>query len=194
MAPPAAKPVSVPTFQAKDVEFWFLQVEAMFRTGNVTGDQSKFDYVVKALDLSAATDIRELLRNPPDEDMYGALKKALIDRLALSESARIKKILSNEQMGDRTPSQHLRHLQNVAGDSFSETVLLSIWMQALPPDVKLIVAGDAENLALDKLASMADRILDVAGTRRRATASIHAAATGDAPLPTSRHSPIRSVR
>jgi ribosomal protein S15P/S13E len=142
-------------------------------------DQSKFDLVIAALDLNAATDVRDVLKNPPEEDKYAAIKKALIDRLAVSEASRIQQILSKEQMGDRTPSQHLRHLQAQAGGNFSATVLTSIWMDALPSDVKLIIAGDAE-LPLDKLAAMADRIMDVAGPKRRAGTGSPAGGLGSA--------------
>lgn len=179
-ARPPQKSVHLPHFQSKDVEFWFLQVEALFRTGGVTDDQSMFDYVIASLDLAAASDIRDILKDPPETNKYATLKKALIDRLAVSEAARIKRTLSNEPMGDRTPSQHLRHLQQVAGSNFSDSVLTSIWMAALPADVKLIVAGDADTLALDKLAAMADRIMDVAGSRRSGT-SVHAVSSDPAP-------------
>ena len=136
-----ARSLHLPAFQSKDVRFWFLQVEAMFRTHKITDDQSKFDYVITALDVTAAADIADLLENPPDDDMFITLKKALIDRLAVSEAARIKRILSNEQMGDRTPSQHLRHLRSQAGTNFSDAALTSIWLDTLPSDVRLVVAG-----------------------------------------------------
>jgi ribosomal protein S15P/S13E len=176
MAPSATKTVHLPAFQSKDVEFWFYQVEALFRTANITNDQAKYDHVLAALDLTAASDVRDVIRNPPEEDLYNGLKKALTDRLAVSEASRIKRILSNEQMGTRSPSQHLRHLQATAGNNFSSTVLTSIWMEALPADVKLIIAGDA-GLPLDKLAAMADRIMDVAGPRRNAVNEVVASAS-----------------
>lgn len=180
MPPAASKAIHLPSFQAKDVEFWFLQVEAMFRTANITNDQCKFDLVITALDLQAAADIRDVLRNPPDEDRYEAIKKALVDRLAVSESARIERILSNEPIGDRTPSQHLRHLQAIAGNNFSAQVLTSLWLKTLPSDVKLVVAGTMDTLPLDKLAAMADNVQVVAGARR-ATAAIEAPANPNLP-------------
>lgn len=168
MAPPAPKPFSIPHFQSKDVEFWFLQLEALFRSNKVTDDQARFDVVIQALDITAASSVRHMLKTPPEEDMYETLKKALIDRLAVSEAARIKQAMSNEAMGDRKPSQHLRHLQDLAGDNLSEAALISIWIEALPPNVKQIVAGSS--MALDQLAAMADRILDVTGPQRSVSA------------------------
>lgn len=162
---PAAKSLHIPPFQSKDVKFWFFQLEALFRTARVTDDQSKFDYVVQALDLTAASDIRDLLENPPQAELYKTIKTKLIERLAVSEEKRIQRLLSNELMGDRTPSQHLRHLRGLAGANFSDAVLVSIWTSALPANIRPIVAGN-EELSLDKRASMADRILDVTGHSR----------------------------
>lgn len=176
MAPPAPKSVTLPHFQSKDVEFWFIQVEAIFRTGGVVEDQTMFDYVTAALDLTAASNVRDVLKEPPEADKYAALKKALIDRLAVSEAARIQQVLSQELMGDRTPSQHLRHLQAVGGSTFSEQVLKSIWMESLPLYIRPMVAANS-SLALDSLAPVADTILTASGSRQVAAVDPPAAAT-----------------
>lgn len=171
MAPAASTSLHLPPFQAKDVRFWFLQVEAKFRTAKVTDDQTKFDHVITAMDVTAAADIRDLIDPPPEENVYQTLKDALISRLEVSEKARIQRLLSNEQMGDRKPSQHLRYLRSLAGTNFSGAALLSIWQDALPSEVKMIVAG-APNLTTDQLADMADRIMDVALPQRRSVAAV----------------------
>lgn len=180
MAPPQPKTVHLPPFIAKDIKFWFLQVEALFRNGGITADQSKFDHVITALDVTAAADIRDVIEDPPEADMYETIKTKLIERLAISESTRIKDILSNQPMGDRKPSQHLRHLKAQAGAHFSEAALGSLWLETLPADVKLIVAG-AKGLPLDQQAEMADNVMDVAGVRRLAAIQVDA---GTAPART----------
>lgn len=175
----AARPVHVPAFQSKNVRFWFVQLESMFRTSGITDDQTRYDYVVQALDLAAAANINDLLETPPLLDQYETVKDALIDRMGKSEDARIKQLLSNEPMGDRRPSQHLRHLQSLAGANFSDAALASIWLNSLPADVQPIVAA-ASDLTLDKRADQADRIMDVAGGRRQVAAFSAAASTGAA--------------
>jgi hypothetical protein len=146
-----------------------MQVEAMFRTNKISDDQTKFDLVLTSLDLTAATDISDLLETPPEADMYESLKTALVDRLAKSEAARIKQVLSNEELGTRRPSQHLRHLQKLAGKNFSTPVLQSIWLDSLPADVRIAVVS-GRDLPLDKQAEMADHIIDITGKSR----SVHA--------------------
>ena len=158
--------VQLPKFIAKDVKFWFIQVEALFRTANITTDQTKYDFVIAALDITAAADVRDILENPAAENQYENIKKALVERLAVSEAARIKQILSNERMGDRTPGQHYRYLKSVAGDNFSDAVLSSIWMDSLPQDVKTVIAGNY-GLTIDRSwLTWLDRIFDVAGSSR----------------------------
>ena len=174
MAPPTHKTVTLPPFHAKDIKFWFLQVEALFRNGGITQDQAKFDHIITALDVTAAADIRDVIEEPPEEDLYQTIKSKLIERLAVSESARIKDILSNQPMGDRKPSQHLRHIKAQAGAHFSEAALESLWLETLPADVKLIVAS-AKGLPLDQQAEMADNVMDVAGVRRLAAIRTEAA-------------------
>lgn len=166
---PPLRPCTLPPFQSRDVKFWFMQAEAMFRTNKITDDQTKFDLVLTSLDITAATDISDILETPPETDMYVTLKTALIGRLATSEAARIKQILSSEELGTRKPSQHLRHLQKLAGKNFSDQALTSIWLESLPADVRIAVVT-GRDLPLDKQAEMADHIIDISGKTR----SVHA--------------------
>ena len=176
---PATKSFHLPAFQSKDVRFWFLQVEATFRTNNVKDQQVMFDSVITALDVNAASDIADILETPPEETPYDKLKEALLSRLAISNAARIKRVLSNLAIGDRTPSQHLRRLRSEAGNNFSEEVLQTIWLDSLPADVKLVISG-TKNLPLDQLAEMADRVHEVAAPRR-SIAAVSSPASSSAP-------------
>lgn len=164
-SPKRRRLATVPHFQARDVKFWFYQLEAMFRTNGIDDDQDKFDTVITAIDLNVASDISDLLEEPPEEDKYEFLKEKLIERLAVSEAARIKRILSNEQIGDRTPSQHYRHLVSTAGQNFSDAALRSIWLNSLPVEVRTVVAG-LDHLTPDQQAQTADRVMEVAGRRQ----------------------------
>jgi hypothetical protein len=146
------------------VRFWFVQLETLFRTSKISDDQTMYDYVLQSLDLNVASDIADLIEEPPEEDRYETIKKTLIDRLGKSEDARIKAALSNEPLGDRTPSQHYRYLLSNAGQNFSAEALAIIWANALPHNVRAIVTSAAD-LAIEKRAEMADRIMDITGTR-----------------------------
>lgn len=167
---PTAKPITLPPFQSRNLKFWFVQAEAMFRNGNVTSEQAKYDYVLAAMDVTAACNIQDLIDNPPEEDQYATLKQTLMDRLAEAEQTRIQRLLSSEPIGDRRPSQFLRHLQSLAGDNFSAAAVRTIWLDSLPSDVNLIVAGASAKLTQDEASAMADNVYDVAMKRRSVAA------------------------
>jgi hypothetical protein len=63
-------------------------------------------------------------------------------------------------MGDRKPSQFLRHLKSVAPD-VPDDFLRSIWSSRLPTHIQTILAGQAEG-NLDAASQLADRIAEVA--------------------------------
>lgn len=169
--PPKPVQVHLPPFIRRDVGLWFIQVEALFRTSQVTDDQQRYDLTLAALDQIAANEVRELLEDPPETEKFKSLKKALMDRLAVSEESRIRQILANQQIGDRKPSQFLRQLKAKAGADFSIPVLTSIWKEALPLDVQMILAGNP-NLDLDHMADMADKIMSVAKPARAIAAVV----------------------
>jgi hypothetical protein len=63
-------------------------------------------------------------------------------------------------MGDRKPSQFLRHLRGLASD-VPEDFLYIIWSSRLPTNIQTILAGQ-QQCSLDAEACCADRISEVA--------------------------------
>ncbi|GFY00947.1 uncharacterized protein TNCV_1363531 [Trichonephila clavipes] len=93
--------------------------------------------------------------------MYEKLKNQLINRLSLSEEQRVRKLLGREKLGDRKPSQFLRHLRSLAGDiKIKHTLLRSLLLQRLPPHVQAILQRQS-TLEPDQMTDMADRIMEV---------------------------------
>ena len=66
----AAVSLKLPTFWTEREEVWFAQAEAQFSTRNVTSDQTRFYYIVQALDQDTATRVLDLLRQPPAADTW----------------------------------------------------------------------------------------------------------------------------
>ena len=62
-------------------------------------------------------------------------------------------------MGDRKPSQFLRHLKGLA-PNVPDDFLRTIWASRLPPHVQAILAGQTEG-SLDSASHLADRICEV---------------------------------
>lgn len=144
----------LPPFWPERPALWFSQAEAIFETAGITRDSAKYGYVVSQLPEKFAAEVEDIITNPPNEDKYQYLKSELIRR-------RIRQLLGKEELGDRKPTQFLGHLRAIAGHSLhNETILKQLFFRRLPSNVQNIFAGHTD-LPLEKLASLADRILDV---------------------------------
>ena len=78
-APVNATAVKLPAFWQGNPEVWFKQVESVFTTRNpaITTQQTKFDYVIQALDNSTADRIQNIVLDLP-ANPYDTLKAVLI--------------------------------------------------------------------------------------------------------------------
>ncbi|XP_015189259.1 PREDICTED: uncharacterized protein LOC107073225 [Polistes dominula] len=64
------------------------------------------------------------------------------------------------ELGDKKPSELWREMKRLAGDSVSEKMLLTLWMQRMPTRAQEILAIVDENTSPAKLAEMGDKILE----------------------------------
>ncbi len=165
-SPPAIPAVSaVHLILPSDAEVWFLQVEAQFATRGITGQKTRFQYVVSSLSPEIATEVRDLLLRPPLDRPY-VLKAELIKRTAASEQKKLQQLIGVEELGDRKPTQLLRRMQQLLGDrlssSDSSSFLRELFLQRLPSNVRMVLASADSSTDLGKLAEMADKILEVA--------------------------------
>ncbi|XP_077553167.1 uncharacterized protein LOC144167908 [Haemaphysalis longicornis] len=151
--------VKLPPFWADSPEVWFAQVEAQFSLARITQDRTRYDYVVAHLDARYANEVRDILANPPTDNLYEHLKTALIRRFSLSEEQKIRQLQSAE-FAERKPSQLLRHLRALAGTmQVQDSFLRSLWLQRLPPHAQAILQAQVK-LPLDELAEIADRVVE----------------------------------
>ena len=163
----AAVSVKLPPFWPADPEVWFCQVEAQFTTRGITAQRTKFDYIVSSLSPQFATEVRDLLLRPPADQPYDVLKAQLIKRTAASEQKKLQQLISGEELGDRKPTQLLRHMQQLLGDKLGTSTdhnafLRELFLQRLPSNVRMVIASADTSMNLDKLADMADKVMEVA--------------------------------
>lgn len=169
--------VRVPPFWPEEPALWFAQVESQFILSKITTDETKFCYLVAQLDHQYAAEVKDVITNPPPTDKYDKLKSELIKRLSASQEKRVKQLLMHEELGDRKPSQFLRHLQSLAGPAVPRDFLTTIWSSRLPANIQTVIASQID-LPLDKLSDIADKVHEiapstpqVASTSRVATAA-----------------------
>ncbi|XP_064475435.1 uncharacterized protein LOC135389301 [Ornithodoros turicata] len=156
--------VKIPPFWSANPTVWFSQVECQFHVAGITSRSSRYFHVAAALPPEVANEVTDILCAPLSTDPYDTLKKALIERTTASERKRLQQLLSAEDLGDRRPSQLLRHMQNLLGTRGSTTdepLLKEMFLQRLPPTVQMLLAT-ATNLPIADLAAHADKIMEVA--------------------------------
>ncbi|BHF63227.1 hypothetical protein SprV_0200621800 [Sparganum proliferum] len=136
----------LPSVWLGDIALWLRTVESRFALRQITREDTKFHYVVAALPMEIATDLRDIIDCPPTEAPYTALKEALISRISLSTQKRLQRLISEEDPGDRKPTQLLRRLSSWQTDKS--------WM---PP---FILAPNIPSSTVQTLAETADRILE----------------------------------
>ena len=149
--------VRLPRFSLSDPELFFARAEFSFTAAGVTSDAVKFVHVANAMDDVTADAVRDILLRPPVQNRYAYLKTELIRRYAVSQERKTKQLLETEEMGDRKPSQFLRHLQNLAGESASEEIIRMLWEARLPHATRVAIASQRGN-SLDDAAKLADAI------------------------------------
>ncbi|KAH6947198.1 hypothetical protein HPB50_017565 [Hyalomma asiaticum] len=163
----SAVDIRLPPFWTAKPQLWFLQVESQFTARRITGELTKYHHVVASLPPAIASEIRDLLVAPPAENAYTTLKQLLISRLTPSEPQRLQQLLHDTELGDRTPSQFLRHMRQLLhtdGATTTDTdsrLLRELFLQRLPGNVRIILASAADK-RLSELAELADSVLAVA--------------------------------
>lgn len=152
--------VRIPPFYPEKPALWFAQLESQFFLANITTDATKYHYAISQLDPVYASEVEDIISAPAGPNKYERLKTELIKRLSASREKKVKQLLIHEELGDRKPSQFLRHLQHLAGPAIPEEFLKTIWTSRLPSSTQSIIASQSK-VSLEEVAELADKIHDV---------------------------------
>ena len=107
-------------------------------------------------------DLQEVVvRNPPANSKYAALKSATLSRLADSSQQQLLKLFTQLELGDKKPSQLLRHMRSLADGRVTDEVLQIKWRDLLPLHVQRLLKI-FKAMSLDELAAAADQLLESA--------------------------------
>lgn len=152
--------IRVPPFWPEEPELWFSQIEGQFLISNITADTTKFYYVTSHLEPQYSKEVKDIITSPPATNKYDKLKEELIKRLSASRERKIQQLLMHEELGNRKPSQFLRHLQSLAGTTVPDDFIRSIWCSRLPANLQTLIASQPTS-TLEATADLADRVHDI---------------------------------
>lgn len=164
--------VKVPPFWATQPQIWFAQIESQFDICGVSTDVTKFNTIVGNIESSVLTQVTDAVLTPPEKEKYEHLKKAIIECYSDSEQLRMRKLLSQVDLGDKKPSQLYNELRQLGGENINADFLKNIWLQRLPPPVQAIlvtIKGDSSILT-----NVADSVMETGGYNRLQKISITA--------------------
>ncbi|XP_077512627.1 uncharacterized protein LOC144123728 [Amblyomma americanum] len=153
----------LPQLSPTDPQLGLAQVNSQFINSRITTQAQKFHHVAASLPPETAAEVRDLLIIPPAPAPFDTLAAELIKRTAVSEHRRLQQLISSEELGDRKPTELLRRLQQLLGDMaaiFDQAFLREFFLQRLPASARLVLAT-AQGLSLEKLAELADSVMDV---------------------------------
>ncbi|CAH8597989.1 unnamed protein product [Schistosoma bovis] len=158
----AISELRLPTYGVNNPRIWFAQVEALFLSRGIRSQATKYAYIVGALPIEVAAEVGDLIDNVPETDPYDKIKAAVIHRTSQSDEKRLQQLLTACELGDKRPSQLLRHMRQLAGScKLDEALLKQMWSQRLPYSVRQILSVSGASVSLDDLADMADRMIEI---------------------------------
>ena len=147
----SAVALKLPNFWTTQPDVWFAQAEAQF---NIRGD-TKYYYVVAALDQDTAQRLLDTLQNPPTTNKYSSLKDQLLKAYGFSRRERASKLLDITSLGDRKPSALLAEMRALSGGHTNCMLFEELFLRALPHDIRLQLA-EVDFSDIDKVGERAD--------------------------------------
>lgn len=149
--------IKLPPLWTSDVEAWFVQAEAQFGIRKITDEKTKYWYVIAALDSRTASRASSVIKNPPADNPYQALKECLIRTFQLTDYQRADALL-RVQLGDRTPSDVVDEMLRLNGDHQTCYFLRYLFLRLLPAYARSALMNSATQ-DLRQLAVEADNIV-----------------------------------
>ncbi|KER33979.1 hypothetical protein T265_00184 [Opisthorchis viverrini] len=175
--------IRLPDYNPRNPRVWFHQVEAVFATRRIASQVTRFSYVVQHLPCDVATEVEDLLEDIPKENPYDALRAAVISRTGKSENKMLRDLFTTVELGDRSPSQLLRHMRSLlCGRKLAEEIMAQLWLDELPPSMSHVISALVDEHSIEQLARMADKIHETYPSNSVNSVSSPAHTTNSAPL------------
>lgn len=128
--------LKLPSFWPETPEFWFSQAEAQFAIRNIIQDDTKYFYVIAAMDQTTAKRIMDFIKAPPQHNKYEGLKERLLHTYTLNEHQRASQLLHMSGLGDEKPSVLMDNMLTLIGDHEPCFLFRQIFMEQMPDDIR----------------------------------------------------------
>lgn len=115
-------------------------IETQFALHNISTDQTKFNHLCSVLDAEIASRVRTKILSPPATGKYDSLKDAIVKAYGESDHAKLNRLMTSMDLGDRRPSELLEEMRRLAGTDQDSQMLKTLWLQKLPDDIRTVVA------------------------------------------------------
>ncbi|CAH8535583.1 unnamed protein product [Schistosoma haematobium] len=158
----AISELRLPTYGINNLRIWFAQVDALFMARGIRSQATKYAYVVGALPIEIAAEVGDLIDHVPESEPHDKIKAAVIQRTSVSDEKRLQQLTTSCDLGEKRPSQLLRHMKQLDGPyKLDEVLLKQMWLQRLTHSVRQILSVSGKSVALDDLAVMTDKMMEV---------------------------------
>lgn len=156
----AAVAMRAPAFCTQDPNMWFSILECGFVASNVTKSLTKFTHAASLLPPNVLSQVSDIVTAAPTAvTPYENLKTAVLSRLQSSVAARLRELLSKEELGGEKPTDLLRRMKQLLGDkyqAFDTDLFKQLFYQRLPSDIQRALISVKSKLPPDELANLAD--------------------------------------
>ncbi|GFX40471.1 uncharacterized protein TNCV_1412811 [Trichonephila clavipes] len=131
----------LPPFWKSNVRLWIAQCDHAFTFSGISSDDTKYSALVANLDAETLSYVSDIVLSPPNSDKYHTLSQRLITQFSDSETQKIKKLLTDLQLGDEKLSHLLRKMKELSNGQLQDDFLQSLWLQRMPPHIQTVLSA-----------------------------------------------------
>lgn len=148
---------SLPPYNSINPALWLKLVEMAFNAFHIDDESQRIFLTISSLPVAMQSEASDAIA-VAGNNTFAALTAHITKSTLVPAQQRIKKLLDDTTIGDRKPTQYLRHLRDLAGsDNGDSSIIRSIFLERLPNRITMIIAP-TDDMLLDDIAKTADRI------------------------------------
>ena len=135
----------------------FCSDQNLINFRGIKEDETKYYYVIAALDQETASRLMDLIRQPADDGKYQTLKDRLINTFGLNRRERATRLLHFRLLGDSKPPALMDEMLALLGDHPPCLLFEQLFLEQLAEDIHIHLM-DAEIEHFRELARCADTL------------------------------------